>query len=140
MAVESSRIQQIRRENQTCRIFFDDPEEGKQANGTGFLIGPDSILTNYHVFSAIKKQPNKVDIVFDFKFGRDDYSIKDPHVVKLRSDPKIASSPFEDDRGTPGENELDYAVLALIELSALKIREGGLSFQIKLQLNGKVNG
>ena len=60
--VHSSLLAQI--ERRVCRVEL----EGN-AVGTGFLVGPDTVLTNWHVFEAAKNQ-GKIDALgcrFDYE-------------------------------------------------------------------------
>jgi hypothetical protein len=52
-------------EGRVCRV-----EIGGNAAGTGFLVGPDAVLTNYHVLQSVlegKTAPGKVTCRFDYK-------------------------------------------------------------------------
>jgi hypothetical protein len=51
-------------EHRVCVVNTPEP------NGTGFLIGPDTVLTNYHVVERVIKgevQPEDVSVTFDFE-------------------------------------------------------------------------
>ncbi|MBK8565874.1 MAG: trypsin-like serine protease [Saprospiraceae bacterium] len=55
-------------EQQVCRIEFDTARGRK--TGTGFLVGPNLVLTNYHVVEELAIDSSHVDNVklrFDFK-------------------------------------------------------------------------
>src|SRR5262249_49397624 len=52
-------------EGQVCRVEMD-----RNAAGTGFLVGPDAVLTNFHVLESVLKgeaSPSKVGCRFDYK-------------------------------------------------------------------------
>jgi len=104
-------------EGQVCRITLNG-----QAQGTGFLVGPDAVLTNYHVMEpVIKKQvdPAGVECQFDFKLLKDHTAPYTP--VKLAADWLIDHSPYTTNEkvGTPDTappptvDELDYALIRL---------------------------
>jgi hypothetical protein len=104
-------------EGQVCRITLNG-----QAQGTGFLVGPDAVLTNYHVMEpVILKQvgPGGVECQFDFKLLRDNTAPFTP--VKLADDWLIDFSKYSpnEKRGTPDQappptaEELDYTLIRL---------------------------
>ena len=118
--VEVGRQKEIRRESQVCHIRRSNDKTGSRCYGTGFLVGPDSILTNWHVYQMFKKCKEEVEVVFDFKRGVDGYSIRNPIISELHASPLLASSKYGRDEfegqkncEEPGLNELDYAVLRL---------------------------
>jgi V8-like Glu-specific endopeptidase len=45
----------------TCCVRID----GK-AEGTGFLVGPDAILTNWHVVRSVLNAPSRISVAFDY--------------------------------------------------------------------------
>jgi hypothetical protein len=104
-------------EGQVCRITLNG-----QAQGTGFLVGPDAVLTNYHVMEpVIRKQvgPAGVECQFDFKLLKDNTAPFTP--VKLADDWLIDHSPYSanekqgmpDQAPPPTVDELDYALIRL---------------------------
>jgi hypothetical protein len=107
-------------ERQVCRIRM--PVPGGIGFGTGFLVGPAAVLTNYHVIEPIldkQTTPEQVDVELDYKVIG-----STPHpgrVVKLAADWLIDSSPYaaSDSEVTsadlPTGEELDYALLRLAE-------------------------
>ena len=105
-------------ESQVCRIEFSN-----NPIGTGFLIGPDLVITNYHVMEKPiggKFPPDKVVCHFDYK-ALADGSTLDGVTVKLHaSDWRVDNSPYskaeaenQPDRELPGTDQLDYAVVRL---------------------------
>jgi outer membrane protein assembly factor BamB/tetratricopeptide (TPR) repeat protein len=91
--------------------------------GTGFLVGPSAVMTNHHVIQSVltgEDGPGDVALRFDYKVlsggktlygtpfrlasGKDDWLIaaSPSSAVDLQPEPK---------QGTPGEDELDYALL-----------------------------
>jgi hypothetical protein len=112
--VWQSRLTQI--ERRVCRVEL----EGN-AVGTGFLVGPDTVLTNWHVFEAAKDQ-GKVDALgcrFDYELLPDG-KVQPGQLVMLQAGGLVDSSPYSKAEGTdkpdnplPTTAELDYALLRL---------------------------
>ena len=90
------------REGQLCLLEIPTAEGLKL--GTGCLIGPDVILTNWHVARGLDPGKGEAWAIFDHKRDADG-SIRSQSVA-LAGDPLLASSPIE---------ELDFAVLRLAE-------------------------
>jgi hypothetical protein len=92
--------------------------------GTGFLVAPDAVMTNYHVIAdLLKAKParssEEVNIVFDYK-AIGDIEVNPGTRVKMATDWHIDSTPYSefDEKtdpkgGDPSEEELDYALLRL---------------------------
>ena len=114
--------------DRVCRI------ETPYVIGTGFLVGPDLMLTNHHVIEDIlewPKQATHITCSFDGhqvsdgaerkkKPGKQKKkAIEYPIVSRLASEWLVANSPYAPrDIGQPGEpgvGELDYALLRLAE-------------------------
>jgi hypothetical protein len=104
-------------EGQVCRIRLNG-----QAQGTGFLVGPDAVLTNYHVMEPVIRNqvpPSGVECQFDVKQLRDNSEAYTP--VKLAKDWLIDHSPYAanersgrpDQAPLPTADELDYALIRL---------------------------
>ena len=83
-----------------CRISY--PLEGGLASGTGFLVAPDLVLTNYHV--ADQAQPTNLKCNFGFAETEDGLSAGE--AFTLAPNWLVAHSP-----ATP--TDLDYALLRL---------------------------
>lgn len=118
-------------ENQVCRIDLE--RHGKiDSLGTGFLVGPDLVLTNHHVVSDTidwwQKQPHnqmhwarasQLIIRFDHKQLADGTTINEGTPLRLADNWLVdASPPSAVDRqivksGLPAADELDYALLRL---------------------------
>jgi hypothetical protein len=124
-------------EGQVCRIEVDG-----NAAGTGFLVGPGVVLTNYHVVESLLNQrvlPNRVTARFDYKV----------HAGNARSsgvvvglDPtgwNLDFSPYADcdKRGggtaLPTLDELDYALLQLDRAIGLEEFTPGDSLKPRLR-------
>jgi hypothetical protein len=104
-------------EGQVCRITI-----GGNSAGTGFLVGPQAVLTAGHVLRRVVEgaiRPDKVRFQFDYKVLRDGTRMDTPS-VGLADDWKLDYSPptaAEDDgqpdRETPTIEQLDYALVRL---------------------------
>jgi V8-like Glu-specific endopeptidase len=112
--VWQSRMTEI--ERRVCRVELDG-----NALGTGFLVGPDTVLTNWHVFEAAKKQgqADKLGCRFDYELLPDG-KVQPGQLVMLQAAGLIDSSPYSVAEGTstpdnplPTTAELDYALLRL---------------------------
>ena len=90
--------------------------------GTGFLLGPDVVITNYHVLQNVIRQPAqaaKVVLRFDYKRLADGTTLNQGTVFRLTSaNWLLDESPYSKvdllvDPGdqTPTDEELDYALL-----------------------------
>jgi hypothetical protein len=95
--------------------------------GTGFLIGPDRALTNFHVVEHVianKTPATEIVCRFDYQSHEGDASLIEPRSYKLAPDGILAYSPYSDsDLSGDSEtepNKLDYAVLRLAEPVASK--------------------
>ena len=79
-----------------CRVTVAriEPQPLSQSDegfGTGFLIGPDLLLTNYHVIDSGVFVPEKVVVRFDCEYGTDARETVG-RTCKLAADWKVASS------------------------------------------------
>ena len=112
-------------EGRVCRI-----EIQNTAYGTGFLLGPDIVMTNYHVVESVIKgkhghQPEDVTVRFDYKRLTDGTILnlgKVYRVLTQSADWLVDHSPYspvdlESDpkSGLPEPDQLDYALLRLEE-------------------------
>ncbi len=114
IATFRSRIAAV--EGQVCRV-----EINGQAKGTGFLIGPSAVMTNYHVAESVIKgtnTPDQISLRFDHKLLEDGTTINSGKVYQLDSSwlidySKYSSVDFEEEpkSGDPAADELDYAIL-----------------------------
>jgi hypothetical protein len=88
-----------------------------QKEGSGFLVGPDAVLTNHHVVAAALDQPGELSFVFDY--ARSASGEVHPGVA-FAGKQVIAWSPQGphsqwSEAAAPGEDELDFALVALAE-------------------------
>jgi hypothetical protein len=91
-----------------------------QALGTGFLLGPGVVMTNYHVVESVingMTTPNRIGLRFDYKVLAGSGVINAGRVYRLAADWDIDHSPYSqldtqaDPVGTPSTEELDYALV-----------------------------
>jgi len=107
--------------------------------GTGFLIGPETVLTNYHVVAkAIKGSfdAGAVRLRFDYRRLRDGltanagvaYELADEWLVHTEPYSAVDTKPY-DAAKLPAETELDYAVLRTREKIGLTAPSGPVDAQ-----------
>jgi V8-like Glu-specific endopeptidase len=121
-----------RREKCICRIEL--PTNNGMAYGTGFLVGPDLILTNHHVMApaiagkdgkftpgGLQADPKKVIVRFDYKV-LEGQPLNPGVEVRLADDWLVDSSPHsvadtqpKPKQDTPTLDELDHALIRLAE-------------------------
>lgn len=101
--------------NRICRI------ETPVKKGTGFLVSPDRVLTNFHVVKELienKSLEEHTVCRFDYRGLEGDVApVGKPY--KLAANGVLAKSPYSQSDlsgdGDPGPGELDYALLQLTE-------------------------
>ncbi|MBK8259411.1 MAG: trypsin-like peptidase domain-containing protein [Polyangiaceae bacterium] len=98
-----------------------------RAAGTGFLVGPDLILTNHHVVQAILGETDVTACLrfrFDFKKLKESgRAFEGVHYFPIAGDKwKVLSAPSSaadektaDEAAEPGESELDFALIRLAQ-------------------------
>jgi Effector-associated domain 1/Trypsin-like peptidase domain len=106
---------------------------GVRSSGTGFLVGPDLVLTNHHVLRdaiACPDVPSGVQCIFDYHIRADsttDFGTR----VGLASKWLEAASPpsdvdtLSDPVGPPGSDQLDYALIKLAGEPGLALMPDG---------------
>jgi Trypsin-like peptidase domain/Effector-associated domain 1 len=112
VATFRSRLGKI--EGQVCRVDF----QGKGV-GTGFLVGPSTVLTNYHVVEDLvkgKRNPQDFKCRFDFKRRENGSAVDEGTLIDVIE--LGACSPYDTADLTgggqdPDPNHLDYALLRL---------------------------
>ena len=119
-------------EYRVCRIDMELSDGRLQPLGTGFLVGPDLVLTNYHVvkkghLDKVEPTPGSIVVGFDRRLNDNDevdidlsnpgYRLNNP---TIEEDWLVASSPMDiqDGQAYPVDkperlNSLDYALLRL---------------------------
>jgi hypothetical protein len=105
-------------EVRVCKVEIDG-----RAAGTGFLVGPESVLTNYHVLENVLKGTTPASNVacrFDYKVLADTTRDEGVKVGLHAADWKIDASPCspaertrQPDDPPPKPEELDYALVKL---------------------------
>lgn len=106
-------------EVQVCLIRIN----GRDA-GTGFLVGPDTVMTNFHVIQSVYDREDaaqRVTVVFDHKYINANGTLikNEGETVKVDEDEWLIDfSPYSEfdkrpDEGDPEETKLDYALLRL---------------------------
>lgn len=104
-------------EGQVCRIEL---PAGK-AMGTGFLVGPDLVLTNYHVIEELADgtvAPQEARLRFDYRRAANGVQVFEGTAFSLTDDWLVAFRPPSpvDEMADPGDllpapSELDFATL-----------------------------
>jgi hypothetical protein len=91
-----------------------------RALGTGFLLGPDVVMTNYHVMEDVingKLAPDRIRLRFDYKVLANSVAINEGRVHRLAAAWDIHHSPYSqfdtqvNPAGMPSAEELDYALV-----------------------------
>jgi hypothetical protein len=101
--VNQWRANMINMERTVCRV---EMPEGTGV-GTGFLIGPGAVLTNWHVAKLLKQtglQPEQAGVRFDYAAGADGVSVPAGQFYHFDTDWLIDSSV---------EKDLDFAVVRI---------------------------
>jgi V8-like Glu-specific endopeptidase len=107
-------------EGQVCRIEYSSGE----AQGTGFLVSPDVVLTNYHVVEPFIEDGKAADaaavaVRFDYKVADDGVAVQAGTAYPLAQDWLADFSPYsqqdlsDEPSADPEPGELDYALLRL---------------------------
>lgn len=108
-------------QSRICAIGVPDPEGRKL--GTGFLVGPDLVLTNFHVLSRViagEADPADVELRFDMRLMPDGRTLRPGVVYRLRpSKWLVDKSPYSANDlqdplpADPAPDELDYCLVRL---------------------------
>lgn len=114
--VWAERLMQI--ERRVCRVEHDG-----RAAGTGFLVGPEVVLTNWHVVEGASKAGTLGQLACRFDYLRLADASRQPGVViPLHGDGCLDSRPYSPAETTatpaspePAAGELDYALLRLAQ-------------------------
>jgi V8-like Glu-specific endopeptidase len=119
-----------RNEWRVCRI-----DQGGTGVGTGFLVGPDAVLTNHHVMrAAIDGAAKAADFTVRFDYKETEAGvINSGEVVSLADDAatwlidSAPHSPHDEETTKTGEastEELDFALIRLAERAGAQIVAG----------------
>ena len=100
------RLARLRRA--VCRVEPRPQADGVKGYGSGFLVGPDVVMTNCHVVRPFLdgKAHKRVRVRFDFEAAADGVAVAAGRAVPLADDWKVLLSP---------EAELDFALVRLAE-------------------------
>ncbi|CAN5543463.1 hypothetical protein BH10PLA2_BH10PLA2_27160 [soil metagenome] len=120
LAVAVWRTSLFKNESRVCRIELND---GSSGMGSGFLVGPDVVLTNYHVMKSIIADPSRAPGV-RCRFDHKELAIGSPsdgilvglHATNWQIDYSSYSNAEKldtPDAVAPTADELDYAVIRL---------------------------
>ncbi len=103
---------------QVCHIEYiaELPEGRRQITGTGFLIAPNVVITNFHVMEyVIKEKAAYSDVILRFDYNKLSYGKFDRTGTeyRLKEDWLIDQSPYlpNNENRLPTLDELDYALL-----------------------------
>jgi len=106
-------------EPRVCRVEV--ASGGMVDFGTGFLLGPDVLITNYHVLEKVitgQAPPGDVALRFDYQMMADGTTLNPGKVYRLAGDWRLDDSPYSplDLRNDPGGAEppadfLDYSLV-----------------------------
>ena len=118
--------------------------------GTGFLVGPDLVLTNDHVIQRIKNghaSHRDVNCIFDYKKAKDGSTLDKKPVtnVELKSpDWHVDSLPtsqfdWNPDLGDAGNEELDYGLIRL-DSNVGNLPVGGNTMDSETALTNRTRG
>ncbi len=111
------RSRQGRRELQVCRV-----EIKGDAKGTGFLVAPDVVLTNYHVVEPVFEKPglaSRLRFRFDYKLNEDGSELHPGELYGAHEDWEVDSSRYNQGEKegivgvVAGPDELDHALVRL---------------------------
>jgi hypothetical protein len=109
-------------ERQVCRV-----EAMDRAFGTGFLVGPDAVLTNWHVVAAARAKGLEaaLECRFDYRLltggGRDPgVKVGVAEIMMERPASPSERNDKPDEPPVPTEDELDFALLRLVEPQAAR--------------------
>ncbi len=100
-----------------CRISY--PVDGEMGHGSGFLVGPDLVLTNYHVIEPLLRGRSNADTVrCVFGFAEMEAGPSAGTAYRLAAEWELLSSKYSDTDigkrdGAPAEDELDFALVRL---------------------------
>lgn len=121
IAVLRARLGEL--EAQVCRVEV--PAPTRPAAGSGFLIGPDRVLTNYHVVDVLRKglaNPAETRLRFDYRATPDGTRVTEGIIARLAADwleawrpPSEADNLSDPGDTVPALDELDFAVLRIEE-------------------------
>jgi hypothetical protein len=112
VAIFRSRLGEV--EGRVCRIDL-----AGDGIGTGFLVGPEIVMTNYHVVEGLVKKmhgPENIACRFDYKVREDGTVLNQGTVLGVAA--LLSYSPYDpvdlvESTAEPSPDNLDYALLRL---------------------------
>ncbi len=119
LKAQEMREQMMRVEGQMCVIERRRLTGSGEALGSGFLIGPDVVLTNYHVVEEYLKgnQAQHLQVRFDALLNETGLREPEDGIVFAVDEIPVAKPYTAQDRGNvhqpPAPDELDFAILLL---------------------------
>jgi hypothetical protein len=117
------RMEMEEQEARICKVILPTPQG--RIVGTGFLVGPDLVMTNYHVVAPLLSPGSgaaveNVRLRFDYKTLKDGRPVEGVDYRLDAGDWEVLSSRWskhdlerEPKSGVPSENELDFAIVRL---------------------------
>jgi trypsin-like peptidase/effector-associated domain 1 (EAD1)-containing protein len=132
-------------EGHVGRIELDMPNGKAEARGTGFLLGSDVVMTNYHVMEDIYDDPSlatRIGVRFDYKRRSDGVAVNAGQVYRLADDWDLDKSPYSpldievDPPGAPTPEQLDYALIRLAEPAGDRPVSGGEGAEVAAPARG----
>lgn len=121
-------------ETQICRVEV--PVDRDWVFGTGFLVAPDVVITNYHVVEDVVDGlvvPTSIGLRFDYAILEDGVTPNPGTIYRLAADwlidySKYSSLDMQDNPADdPESNELDYALLRVAGAPGSSAAGGGVS-------------
>lgn len=115
-----------------CKITFSD--RSPEASGTGVLVGPDLVLTNYHVLSReagadLHARARTAQFAFGYVSASVGTAPPDLRTAAI-ADPVVAASPI---------NEFDYALMRLSSKADFKVKPVALNATAQLLPRSPLN-
>jgi Trypsin-like peptidase domain/Effector-associated domain 1 len=119
MAPEQWRARMALLESQVCRVEVG--ADGIYGLGTGFLVGPETVMTCHHVIRPVIERelaPDDVTFRFDYRRAAEGKFASDGTTFTMAEDRIVDSSPpapneSGDGSSEPSEDALDYALVAV---------------------------
>lgn len=115
-------------EHRVCRV-----ERGGDPLGTGFLVGPDTVLTNWHVIKDVKAEGRLTEVGCRFDYVKLPNGLHNPgQLVPLRPDESCltfssysqAETTANPEEPPPTAEELDFALLHLGNAAGQQLTNG----------------
>jgi V8-like Glu-specific endopeptidase len=106
-----------------CRVE-PQPSPDISGYGTGFLVAPDVVMTNFHVIQPfLKSKTDSVVVRFDYETGPDGVTVSGGRTCRLAAEWRLIDSPLK---------ELDFALVRLAEPAGEDAVAGGKRGALRL--------